>query len=402
MKIFDAFISYASEDKDFVLPLAQKLQSLDLEIWLDKFCLQVGNSLRQKIEQGLSRSRFGIVILSPHFCQKQWPQKELSALFSREINGKNVILPIWKGITKDQVDHHFPLLADKYALQASEGVDHVAQELFNVITSNHQYSNSIFYEKFIPPVGPPPVTLGGHPAPLPSRWDNAWIAKQQNIAFAGLRECGNPAFMEIRMTLNNPHLDISHSELLRVAAKAVIHTLGWPLGVVLNNSPKDRPKPRTDGICAEINMGNRFDYWAIRKDGTFYLLKSLYEDAYAPQYIFFNNRIVRITEALLYADRLYSGFGVSPDLQISIGMQHAGLEGCILSAEGNRKLSYEYKATENEVCTEIETSLEEIKTNLVDIVQKFTQPLFIIFDFFEVNSSVLQDIVNKFLAGENT
>ncbi len=69
--LYDAFICHASEDKDvFVRPLAEKLRESHLEIWYDEFSLKVGDSLRESIDKGLSKCRFGIVILSPAFFNK--------------------------------------------------------------------------------------------------------------------------------------------------------------------------------------------------------------------------------------------------------------------------------------------------------------------------------------------
>ncbi len=239
-----------------------------------------------------------------------------------------------------------------------------------------------------------------------SPWDEEWISKHQDSAFTGLKGCGKLGFMEIRVTLRNFQINIAHSELLRVADKAQIHTFGWPLGIVLNNREEYRPKPKTDGIVAQIDIRegrSSYDYWTIRKDGAFYLLKSFFEDDIGKSpYIFFNTRIVRITETLLYSARLYSGFEVASDSRILIGIRHGGLKDRILSGSGGRELHYDRKSKENEVYTEAETSTEKIESELVDIVQKFTQPLFVIFDFFEVSRTVLENIVNNYVAGKVT
>ena len=65
---FDVFISHASEDKDdFVRELAEKLRLRRIEVWYDEHSLKIGDSLRQSIDLGLSKSRFGIVVLSKDF-----------------------------------------------------------------------------------------------------------------------------------------------------------------------------------------------------------------------------------------------------------------------------------------------------------------------------------------------
>lgn len=241
------------------------------------------------------------------------------------------------------------------------------------------------------------------PTPV-SPWDEEWISKHQELAFFGLTRSGKSGFMEIRMTLPDSKLNIAQGELLRAATQAQIHTFGWPLGVVLGSREEYRPRSKTDGIVAEIDIEDRsrYDYWAIRKDGTFYLLKSLFEDMRRPGHIFFNTRIVRITEALLYSVRLYTGFKVPPDSRILIGIRHGALKDRVLSAVGGRVLNYDRKSEEDEVYAEVETTLEKIESDLVDLVRRLTQPLFVIFDFFEVNRNVLEDIVNDYVAGRVT
>ena len=71
--LYDAFVCYASEDKDaFVRLLVALLEENHLEIWFDEFTLAVGDSIRRAIDRGLSQSRFGIVVLSPAFLGKNW------------------------------------------------------------------------------------------------------------------------------------------------------------------------------------------------------------------------------------------------------------------------------------------------------------------------------------------
>ncbi len=235
-----------------------------------------------------------------------------------------------------------------------------------------------------------------------SPWNEEWISENQDAAFSGLKRLNRSGFMEIRMALPDLKLDIPQGELLRVATQAQIETFGWPIGVVLSSREEYRPKPKTDGIIAEIETDDSYDYWTIRKDGTFYLLKDLFEDVRKPGYIFFNTRIVRITEALLYSVRLYSGLGASSDSRILIGIRHGGLKDRILGAAGSRHISHGRTSKEDDVYTEVETTLETIESHLADIVQRFTQPLFIIFDFFELDGKVLEEIVNNFVDGKVT
>src|ERR1035437_1708238 len=115
-KTYDVFISHASEDKDeLVRPLAYALIAEGLSVWYDEFEMKIGDSLRRKIDKGLSNSRFGIVVLSKDFIKKGWTNYELDGIITKSVTGEQVILPIWHNITKKEVIDYSPSLADKLA-----------------------------------------------------------------------------------------------------------------------------------------------------------------------------------------------------------------------------------------------------------------------------------------------
>ena len=132
---YDFFISHASEDKEaFVQDLAAALRGLGAKIFYDAYTLKVGDSLRRKIDQGLANSKFGIVVLSEHFFNKQWPARELDGLTAMEIGGQTRILPIWHKVSYDEVKRFSPALADKVALNTSlKSVEEIAKELHSLI-----------------------------------------------------------------------------------------------------------------------------------------------------------------------------------------------------------------------------------------------------------------------------
>ncbi len=132
---FDVFICHASEDKnEFVRPLAETLEAYGINVWYDEFTLKVGDSLRRSIDHGLVKSRFGIVVLSSAFFNKDWSQYELDGLVSREMQGKKVILPIWHRVSKDEVVEYSPSLADKLALNSSIlSMPEIVEQLVDVL-----------------------------------------------------------------------------------------------------------------------------------------------------------------------------------------------------------------------------------------------------------------------------
>ncbi len=131
--MWDVFISYASEDKATVAkPLAIALEAEGIKVWFDEFTLRAGDSLRKVIDYGLAHSKYGVVILSRSFFAKQWPQRELAGLLSREESDK-VVLPVWFGIDAEEVRRYSPLLADRVALNACHGIEALVRELLRAM-----------------------------------------------------------------------------------------------------------------------------------------------------------------------------------------------------------------------------------------------------------------------------
>ena len=131
------FVCHASEDKShLVKPLAKQLSRIGFDVWYDEFEVRVGDSLRRSIDKGLSRTRYGIVVLSPSFFAKEWPQKELDGLIAREARGQKVILPVWYNVDLVAVRQYSPTLADRVAIQSQNDPLHVAQDLLAVLKSD--------------------------------------------------------------------------------------------------------------------------------------------------------------------------------------------------------------------------------------------------------------------------
>ena len=134
---YDVFISHAWEDKeDFVDEFVQELSDLGVNAWYDKKRIVWGDSMRAKIDAGLSRSKFGIVVISPSFIAegKYWTKTELDGLFQIEsVNGKT-ILPIWHNITKKEVTAYSPLIASRLAMTtATMTPKEIAEELLKLL-----------------------------------------------------------------------------------------------------------------------------------------------------------------------------------------------------------------------------------------------------------------------------
>jgi hypothetical protein len=138
--IMRLFICHVSEDKDeFVRPLAEALRG-HFDVWYDEFQLTIGDNLLEKIDEGLRTSDFGVVVLSKQFFRKKtWAAAELNGLFAKETDRGKIILPVWYGVTADEVREYSPILAGKFAVSAEEGLSNVVKAIGLAIeTSSRQ------------------------------------------------------------------------------------------------------------------------------------------------------------------------------------------------------------------------------------------------------------------------
>ena len=109
---YDVFVSHANANKQsFVDSLYEQLNRLRIRIWYDSTEIDWGDGLKEKIQEGLSKCRFGIVILSPEFIERKWTNQELTELLTRQNEShEKVILPLLYNLTVDEMKAQYPVL----------------------------------------------------------------------------------------------------------------------------------------------------------------------------------------------------------------------------------------------------------------------------------------------------
>jgi len=90
------FLSHTSADKPFVRDLKSRLDSHGVkEVWLDEAEIMIGDSLTKKIEEGLKKTKYIGVVLSPRSIKSPWVERELEIAINREIaTGELAVLPL--------------------------------------------------------------------------------------------------------------------------------------------------------------------------------------------------------------------------------------------------------------------------------------------------------------------
>jgi hypothetical protein len=132
-----AFISHDSRDKDgLVRELAYEMERLLCPVWYDEFSLKPGDNLTPSIDKGIEQAKKCIVILSPSFLSNTgWTAYEFKAIREKDAfnNGSGVMIPVWHGVSVEQVRAYDEGLSGILALNSSDGVRSLAESLVKSI-----------------------------------------------------------------------------------------------------------------------------------------------------------------------------------------------------------------------------------------------------------------------------
>ena len=137
-----AFLSYGIEDIALAEKLALAMQSHGIETWWDKWCIRPGDSLRQKVDEGLGNCTHFIVLLTPTSINKPWVNQEMDAGFIRKLNDYCKFIPLRYGLPANQLP---PLLS---GMSSPEVVD-PERDIGQLINNIHGIARK-------PPLGEPP------------------------------------------------------------------------------------------------------------------------------------------------------------------------------------------------------------------------------------------------------
>lgn len=92
------FISYSYRDRVVAHRIAEALSTRGVPVWIDEWEIKIGESVVQKIDEGLKKSSHVLALLSEHSIASHWVQKELRLAYSAEIKGaQSIIIPVLVG-----------------------------------------------------------------------------------------------------------------------------------------------------------------------------------------------------------------------------------------------------------------------------------------------------------------
>lgn len=122
MEQYDIFLSHANADKlDFVEDLKKSFDKLGIKVFYDKDSIEWGDKWKDRILNGLENCRFGVIVISENFFDREWTEKELKELLSRQkSSGQKLILPIIHNISSDMLYKKYKKLSEIQFLDSSK------------------------------------------------------------------------------------------------------------------------------------------------------------------------------------------------------------------------------------------------------------------------------------------
>lgn len=137
------FLSYAFEDRGLAEMVATGLQAQGIETWWAEWAIRAGDSLRQKIDEGLSNCTHFVVLLTPTAIDKPWVNQEMDAGLVRKIRDRCKFIPLRHGLRSELLP---PLLSGLL----SPEIDAAGANLQQLINDIHGISRK-------PALGPAPA-----------------------------------------------------------------------------------------------------------------------------------------------------------------------------------------------------------------------------------------------------
>ena len=138
------FLSYTSDDLELARRIAESLIAAGIDTWWDKWCIYPGDSLRQKIDEGLTDCTHFLVLLTPQSIDKPWVKAEMDAAFVQKVEDQCKFLP---------VRHDLPASALPPLLRG------LASPTVTTDEELKQLINDIYGVSRKPPLGPSPEAV---------------------------------------------------------------------------------------------------------------------------------------------------------------------------------------------------------------------------------------------------
>jgi hypothetical protein len=109
---YTVFLSHSSADKLLVDRVFGALHGAEIRSWYDRYEIEPGDSITDKINEGLAASRLGLLFISRNFLDSRsgWPTREANYFFQQQMrNGRRNFVVLNVDVPLDELP---PLLQD--------------------------------------------------------------------------------------------------------------------------------------------------------------------------------------------------------------------------------------------------------------------------------------------------
>lgn len=88
----DIFLSHSSKDRQLALKLATDLNFCGIDVWLDEWEIQIGQSLVDALGNAMEQARFVGILISENYNKSVWTKREYRQALSREVRENRIIM----------------------------------------------------------------------------------------------------------------------------------------------------------------------------------------------------------------------------------------------------------------------------------------------------------------------
>ena len=388
---YDVALSFAGEQRPYVERVAKALSENGLAVFYDAY--EQANLWGKNLYDHLAdvyqnQASYVVIFASADYERKAWTTHERQSAQARALQEKHeYVLPARFD------DTPIPGVPDTVGYVDLRRLE--PEELAELILQKVGAGNN----------EPPRRGPGQMPGTVSETGDAGWCQSERREAIKGLAATSKTDYYAVCASIDPPLAVERQKDLVTAVRDSNIETFGWPIGVVVPG--QGAPHPTVEGIAASTTWEERstYDCWTLTRSGRFHLLRALSEDALgSPESLFFNTRVVRVAETVLFLAGLYERLGADESAVVHLAVEHVGLDHRPLTAAGPRRATMvrTRRSQVNALTTQTTFRLGDATGTLVTIVKALLGPLFSLYEFFELSDEVYADLVEKFMAGKVT
>ena len=139
------FLSYAFDDSALARRIAEALRANGVDTWFADWCISAGDSIRQRIDEGLGDCTHFVVLLTPRSIDKPWVRQEMDAGLMRKLSTGSKFIALRSDLPAGELP---PLLQGGLSLS----VDPASFDVLQLINDIHGVSRK-------PALGPAPASV---------------------------------------------------------------------------------------------------------------------------------------------------------------------------------------------------------------------------------------------------